>query len=135
MKRHLAMAMTLYSFSPGVHAYNLEAHGFMTNISFDRSDLATTDLLQRLGLDRLETNYPFNNQAASCQTGTGSLLYNRDAYIDANGFWSPGTAASVLNNQFVRCPTLFEQRSSLSKPSKLLFQFGAAHHGARSCRH
>ncbi len=110
MKRAFYMFASITSAS--ISAYNLEAHGLMANISFDRSDLANPALLARIGLDRLEPNYPFNNEnPTSCQAGTGNLLYTRDAYIDAIDSWNPNSFTTVLTNQATRCPLLYEQRS------------------------
>ena len=59
-----------------LHAYETDTHALMTFHSFDRSVLAQTSTLQRLGLDRFDTNQPFHFPDAVPYTP------ERDAYFD-----------------------------------------------------
>jgi hypothetical protein len=113
MKASLHLGCLALGIANSLLAYNLEGHGEMTRIAFNKSILTNDpQLLFRLGLDRLDQNRPFRNLSTSpCNNSDIQSLYAADAYIDAVASWLTPAQPNVLLNQFARCPTLYEQRS------------------------
>lgn len=100
--------MLLLAAVTSAHAYEVDTHGRMTQTVYERSVLTTdSDLLRRLGFDRLELQKPFRMpwEQTPCLPGIGSPLI--DSYPDAAGDWQ-GQAFDA--DVYSRCPDSYEKR-------------------------